>query len=373
MPGKVRWLKVHARWAWQDARLLAQRSIQEFVDDRCTQIAASISYYVFFSIFPLTIFLVTAFGQLLRNESFKDRIIDAMMEVVPLAPVEGREQLEEILSGVTTELSLLGLFSIIGLIWSASAMMGALRVALNIAWDTNYRRPALKAKLIDILMILCVGVLIALSIAATGLRPYVRDAIDDVSVHASIAGDVLGAGLWLATYLVPMVVSFLIFTALYRFVPAVKTSFNEIWPGALFAAITFELAKVGFTFYITNFGNYNAIYGSLGAVIVFMLFIFIAANILLLGAEVASEWPRVLAGHYDTGMPQRAVQEQVPLRDQVRALLRQLLLGPEPPPEHVDDEEIEERSRQRAEARARQLARLRDAERIDRPAEHREP
>lgn len=363
MNGRIRWLKVHAGWAWQDARLLAQRSIQEFFDDRCTQIAASISYYVFFSIFPLTIFLVTAFGQLLRNETFKERVIDAMMEVVPLEPVEGREQLEEILSGVSTELSLLGLFSIIGLLWSASAMMGALRVGLNIAWDSNYRRPVLRGKLTDIVMILIVGLLVLLSVAATGLRPFIRDAIDDVSAHYSVAGSVLEAALWLATYLVPIAVSFLIFTALYRFIPAVKTSFNEIWPGALFAAVAFELTKVGFAFYIANFGNYNAIYGSLGAVIVFMLFIFIAANILLFGAEMASEWPRVLAGHYDSGVPQRQAEEPIPFRDQVRLLLRQALLGPESPPEHVDDEEIEERSRQRAEARARQLARLRDAER----------
>lgn len=368
MNGRIRWLKVHARWAWQDVRLLAQRSIQEFIDDRCTQIAASISYYVFFSVFPLTIFLVTAFGQLLRSDSVRDRVIDAMMEVVPLEPVEGREQLEEILSGVSTELSLLGLFSIIGLLWAASAMMGALRVALNIAWDSTYRRPALKGKLVDIVMILIVGLLVGLSVATTGLRPFVRDAINDVSDHYSVAGDVLEVGLWLATYLIPMIASFLIFTALYRFVPAVKTTFNEIWPGALLAAVAFELAKVGFAFYITNFGNYNAIYGSLGAVIVFMLFIFIAANILLFGAEVASEWPRVLAGHYDEGVPQRAVEEQIPFRDQVRLLLRDALLGPESPPEHVDDEEIEERTRQRAEARARQLARLHDAERHDPPA-----
>ncbi|MEZ4521799.1 MAG: hypothetical protein R3A46_09205 [Thermomicrobiales bacterium] len=66
-------LAFEARLYWADVKVLAHRTVQEFGDDRCTQIAASISYYVFFSVFPLTIFLVTIFGQVLRNESVKAR------------------------------------------------------------------------------------------------------------------------------------------------------------------------------------------------------------------------------------------------------------------------------------------------------------
>jgi hypothetical protein len=144
-----------------------------------------------------------------------------------------------------------------------------------------------------------------------------------------------------------VIVSFAIFAALYRFVPAVNTTFNEIWPGALFAATAFELAKIGFSFYIRNFGNYNAVYGSLGAVIVFMLFIFIAANVLLMGAEIASEWPRVRAGHYDRGLPASTPRVRQPLGARLQALVRQAVLGSGREVEHVDDREIEERDRLR--------------------------
>ncbi|CAN5742435.1 YihY/virulence factor BrkB family protein [soil metagenome] len=341
------WFQVEARLYWADVKVLARRSVSEFVDDHCTQIAASISYYVFFSVFPLSIFLITIFGQVLRNESVRDRVIEGLMEVVPLAPVEGREQLEEILSGVATDISLLGLLSIVGLLWSASAMMAALRRALNIAWDTNHRRTAVRGKLLDIFMVLMVGLLVGLSIAATTVRPYVQDEITAVSDELSLIGSLLRAGMWLLTFVIPIVVSFLIFAALFRFVPAVKTSFDEIWPGALFAAIAFEMAKVGFTFYLRNFGNYNAIYGSLGAVIVFMLFIFLAANVLLMGAEVASEWPRVRAGHYDRGMPARESGPEIPFKERIRMLLRQAILGTGEDLEHVDDAEIEDRNRRR--------------------------
>lgn len=359
----IHWLVVHLRWWWKDLKVLVQRSVTEFADDRCTQIAASISYYVFFSIFPLAIFLVTIFGQVLRNEKVKQQVIDALLEVIPLAPAEGRQELEQVLAGVTTNVSLLGLLSVVGLIWSASAMMGALRNAMNIAWDTDFRRPPIRGKIIDIFMVLIVGLLVAVSLAATGLRPFVQDWITDVGQYLPFLESILQGAMWLATFLIPILVSFLIFSSIYRFVPAVATSFDEIWPGALFAAVTFEIAKVGFAFYIRNFGDYNAIYGSLGAVVVFMLFIFIAANILLMGAEIASEWPRVLAGHYDRGLPERPEEEEEPpFRTRVRALVYQAFFISESP-EHVDDDLIEERARQRSEIRARQIARLREMER----------
>lgn len=348
------WIRTEARLYWADVKVLAKRAVQEFTDDRCTQIAASISYYVFFSVFPLIIFLVTLFGQVLRNQNVRERVIDALMEVVPLAPEEGREQLDQILSGVATDLSLLGLLSIVGLIWSASAMMAALRGALNVAWDTTHRRTPVRGKIVDILMVLMVGLLIGVSIAATTVRPFVQSEIRAAADDLSFLGSVMRFGMWSLTFLIPIVVSFLIFTALFRFVPAVKTSFDEIWPGALFSAIAFELAKVGFSFYIRNFGNYNAIYGSLGAVIVFMLFIFVAANVLLMGAEIASEWPRVRAGHYDRGMPERKADENIAFGERLRILLRQAVLGSGDEIEHVEDEDIEERNeRRRARARAR--------------------
>ena len=340
------WLSTEARLYFADVKVLARRSVQEFADDRCTQIAASISYYVFFSVFPLTIFLVTVFGQVLRNDSVRERVIDGIMEIFPLTPVEGRQQLEEILTGVATDLSLLGLFSIVGLMWSASAMMAALRGALNVAWDTPHRRTAIRGKVLDFLMVLIVGMLVALSVAATAIRPTVQNEISAAADSLSFFGSVIRFGMWSLTFVIPVIVSFFVFASLYRFVPAVKTSFDEIWPGALFAALAFELAKVGFSFYLRNFADYNAVYGSLGAVIVFMLFIFIAANVLLMGAEVASEWPRVRAGHYDRGLPTREKAPTMPIADRVRTILRQLVLGGEDV-EHVDDDEIDERNRRR--------------------------
>lgn len=287
----------------RDVRLLVRRAVTEFVDDRCTQMASSISYWVFFSIFPLAIFLVTVLGQFLRDEGLRERVIDALLGVIPLAPVEGRRQIERVLDGVSTDVSLLGLVSILGLIWSASAMMTAIRTSVNVAWNHGYRRPAVRGKLVDILMVFVVGLLVVLSLVATTLMRIGAEVAEAISIIP------LGWVWWLVGLLLPFVVSFVIFTLVYVFVPAVPVRMREVWPGALVAALLFELAKHGFAFYVTNFGNYNAIYGSLGAIIVFMVFIYLAANILLFGAEIASEWPRVRAGHY-SDLQAQAVEEE---------------------------------------------------------------
>ena len=277
----------------RDVRLLGKRAVVEFLDDRCTQMAASISYWVFFSIFPLAIFIVTVTGQFLRDAELKERVIVALLEVLPLEAGEGRSMIERTLAGVTADVSLFGLFSIVGLIWSASAMMTAIRVSINVAWDHGYSRPALRGKLVDIGMVFVLGELVALSLVATTVVRIGTDIADSIPLMA------VGWAWSVGTLFIPFMVSFGVFALLYRFVPVIKVRFSEIWPGALFAALAFELAKHGFGFYVANFGNYNAIYGSIGAIIVFLVFVYLASNILLFGAEIASEWPRVRAGHYD--------------------------------------------------------------------------
>lgn len=278
----------------RDVRLLAKRAVTEFVNDRCTQMASSISYWVFFSIFPMLIFLVTVLGQLLRNEGLRNRVIDTVLNSLPdvFDQSQARDVIEDVLRGVSTDFSLLGLVSIIGLLWGASAMMTSIRVSINVVWKHGYRRPALRGKLVDMLMVLGVGLLLLLSLAGTALFRTGVEITERISfIPLDWAWGLLG-------WVLPFIVSFTIFTLVYRFVPVVPVRLRDIWPGALVAALAFEIAKQGFTFYVANFANYNAIYGSLGAVVVFLVFVYLAANILLFGAEIASEWPRVRAGHY---------------------------------------------------------------------------
>ncbi len=315
----------HLRRLWSDVRLLCRRTAQEFLDDHCTQLAAGIAYYVLFSIFPLAILLVSISGLLLTDDQLRANVVDEIFRSLPLSEAEGRDNLESAVDGIATGLSAIGLISVVGLVWSAMAMMGAIRHALDTAWDVTRRRPLVRAKLVDATLVLGVGLLIAVSVGATMFLQVARVVSADVSDALGPVGAGASALFDVVALLVPLLISFATFAALYTYVPSVPTRFRHVWPGALLAAVLFELLKNGFAVYLRYFGNYDAIYGSLGAVVIFLFFVYLSALALLIGAEMASEWPRVRRGRYDAaGGPRRAAQ-RAPLRRRALGVLRGLV------------------------------------------------
>ncbi len=336
------WWAVNVRWWWRDIRVLVRETIREFGADQCPQLAAGISYYVLFSIFPLALLFLAISGLALANESLREDLANNLFDLLPLSEGEGREDLESAISGLTTGISIVGLVSLVGLMWSASGMMGALRRALNQAWDTDYKRPFLHGKLLDFVMVLSLGILMGLSVGATIFLQVARRVSDDLSDALGPLGSGATLSLEVVAVLVPLLLTFVTFMVLFKFVPSVKTRFRSIWPGALLAAVLFEAVKNGFAFYLQNFGNYDAVYGSLGTVVAFLLFVFVSANIMLLGAEMAAEWPRVIHGYYDK-VPESDVRtpESAEPREsfwrRLQAALRGLFRGDERAPEHIEN------------------------------------
>lgn len=291
-------LRERERRAAGHVRLLVRRSLAEFLDDRCTQLAAAISYYVLFSIFPLVIVLTAVLGLVLSQEQVQEEVVDAVLDTVVLTE-GGRADLERLLDRAVAGLGALGLLGLLGLLWSASAMMSAIRSAINTAWDVERRRPFVRGKLFDLGLVLLLGPLVALSLAVTFVVRLVSDLGERAGDHAGPLEPAVVGTVRVLVFLVPLALSFSIFNVVYTAVPAVRTRLRDVWPGALAAAVLFELAKNGLALYFKYFGNYDALYGSIGAVISFLFFVFVASSVLLLGAEVASEWPRVRAGLYD--------------------------------------------------------------------------
>ena len=303
--------------------LLSRRSVEEFFDDNCTQMAAAISYYVLFSLFPLLIFLVGVMGLFLQNSDFQDEIIDAVLENIPLTETEGRDDVTEAVRGVAGVGSgALGIFGLIGMAWSGSNMFGVIRRSLNVAYDLEYRRPFVQQKLLDLAMVMGMGFFFLASIGATAFLRTVREFSDDLGFLGEAAQSA-GFAWDTASFLIPLGLSFVAFLVMYWIVPATNVRLRDAWPGALVAAILFEAGKVGFTIYLQNFGNYDVVFGSLGAIAAFLFWVFISANILLFGAEVASEYPRVLRGDYpeDEGKP------AVPLRERIVRQVRSLFVS----------------------------------------------
>jgi membrane protein len=276
--------------------ILTVRAFQAFGEDRCSHMAAAISYYALLSLFPLLILLVSVVGIFLRSSSLQQNLVDEVLNFLPLTQDKGADQVSQAvraIAGVSIPLTIVGL---LGSAWSASAMFGVIRSSLNVAWGSSSRRSFVRQKLLDLAMMAAFGAFFLLSIGATGLLRATQEA------SSGLLGPLSGSSFffWRAvSFTAPALLSLITFAALYRYVPSTPVKMSGVWAGAVTAAFLFELAKNGFSFYLANFSRYDLVYGSLGAVVTFLVGLYLSAAVLLFGAEVASEYPKVARGEYD--------------------------------------------------------------------------
>jgi membrane protein len=279
------------------------RAATNYADHGGAVYAAAISYYVLFSLFPLLIFALAALGLLVRDASIQDRVVTAIVNQFP-PEVNLRGQVETVVSGVAeSSITVLGLMGLLTAVWTASGAFGALRRALNRAFDVPGAQSFIRGKVVDLLGVLGVMGLVILSIAATALLGLVRTLSDG---HA--AGWLSDEAWGLTYFLVPLGLSFVTFLMVYRLVPNLRTRLSTLWIGALLAAVGFELAKAGFGLYVANFGRSQEVYGALGGAVLFLLFVFVVANIAIIAAEVTAELSkdREKAAHISAGRSVRA-------------------------------------------------------------------
>jgi membrane protein len=265
---------------------LARRAVAEFGEDGCGQLAAAISYHALFSVFPLAVVLAGVFGVVVRLTGTQADVIDTIVGQVPLS-TSGHDELRRLLDGATGDLSTLGLLGVVGLVYGAGGMMAALRSALARAWDAARPRPFLRGKLVDIGLVGAVALLALLSLALTVAAHFVDRWLGAIGL-ATLGG----WAAWLAGVLLPLLLAFAGTSFVYVAVPACKVPFRHTWPVAALVAVMLIGAQNLFALYVRHFANYNALYGSLGAVIAFMVFVQLSASVFLLGAEAISEWPR---------------------------------------------------------------------------------
>jgi membrane protein len=281
--------------AWPVARrflLAAYHALRKFFVDRCTLIASAISYHVLFSIFPLTILFVSIFGLVIQDQSRRDDVVEWLLDRIPLSD-SGATQLEKAVTNLGAPLSTLGgVLAVLGLLWAASGMMSAIRRGLTAVWDLDGSRSAVRGKLLDFILIFVAGLLVLISFGLTIVVRVVDQVTEEVPDSLDLLDAIVsGAGELTAT-LVPLAFTFATFALAYRYIPPVRPRFRDAILGAAVGTIGFELAKTGFAIYLANFADYNAIYGSLGAAVAFLFFVYIAACVFLYGAEFAAQWPK---------------------------------------------------------------------------------
>ena len=263
--------------------VLMWRVFQEMAADDATHLAAGVAYYAIFSLFPLLLGLLFIVGLLGTSEGVKQDFVGFVTDNLP----GSAKFVGDTLEGVIRFRGVLGIGALIGLLWSASAVFGAISRAVNRAWDVHQDRPFHIAKARQMGMALVVGVLFLISSSAT----Y------SVELITLPAAGIPGAQIFLELALrtVSWLITLSIFLLMYRLLPNCKTYWRYIWPGALVASVLVEIGKSAFLWYLNNFASYDQ-FGAMASVMILLLWIYLSSLIIILGAEISSEYGRMQSG-----------------------------------------------------------------------------
>ncbi|MGI5864791.1 MAG: YihY/virulence factor BrkB family protein [Myxococcales bacterium] len=271
---------------------------REVKDDNVPNGAAALAYYLMLALFPALIFLLSLLP-FLPIANLDQAVMDLLRQALP---GEAASLLDDTVREVVGQRSggLLS-FGIIGTLWAASSGVYAVMQQLNITYDVKEGRGFFKARGIALGLTIGFGLLVAAAFSLIVLGGLLQGWL------ASTFG--WGAPLLVAFAALRWIIIFalllLAFAVVYYFGPDVEQSFRFITPGSLIGVVLLALAALGFRFYVSNFGNYSATYGSLGAVIVLLLWLYIVGLVLLLGSEV-----NALVEHYKAGGKQKGEKRE---------------------------------------------------------------
>ncbi len=234
------------------------------------------------SIFPLLLGVFALLGFLLPNQDVRQAVTDTLTQALP----GSADSIEGVLDTAVELRGMGGAIGLLLLLWSGSNMFAAISRAVNRAWGIRRERQFIAGKLRDLAMVLGTGVLLLLSLAAVTIVNFVGE------MGNAFLNFIVPFGARFISFLLAL----LVFLVIYKYVPNTRTIWRWTWPGALLAAVLFQAATYAFIFYLTNFADFQSVYGPLGSVIVLLLWIYISSMILILGAEVNSELHRETAG-----------------------------------------------------------------------------
>jgi membrane protein len=272
--------------------------MSEFSEDNLTDSAAALTYYGVLALFPAIVAIVSIVGLVGNAQTIID---DATKVVSSIGPASAVNTFKGPIQGLVASKSSAGIFFIVGLVaalWSASGYVGAFMRAANRIYEVEEGRGFIKLRPLQMLVTLVLVILQVLILVALVLTGPI----------AKTVGNAVGLGntavtAWdIAKWPVLVVLVVLIFAVLYYSTPNARLGgFKRVLPGAVMALVVWLIASVGFAFYVANFGSYNKTYGSLGAVIVFLVWLWITNVVLLLGAELNAERER--SRQIDSGEP----------------------------------------------------------------------
>jgi membrane protein len=264
---------------------LAKRVWAEINEDDVWGRAAQLAYYFLLALFPLLIFLTATLGLMLGSgEGLRTSLFNYLSQVMPGSAFQLVNTTMTEITGASNAGKLS--FGLLATLWAASNGMGAITQALNVSYDIEETRPWWKQRLVAISLTITLSVLV---ITALLLLLWGGKFADFVAAHYQLGGFFPTA--WKIIQW-PLVFGFMVtsFALIYYFAPDVKKQeWKWLTPGSAIGVVLWLLVSFGFKLYLHYFNSYNATYGSLGAVIVLMLWLYFTGTAILIGSEINSE------------------------------------------------------------------------------------
>ena len=257
---------------------------ESYATKQASQAAAALGYYVFFSLFPLLLILVTTATYVLDLDS--DRAFAQAVQIITQVIPVSQDLITTNLQTVLDLRGTVGLISLVGTLWSASSAFTILDHNINLAWTDHVARGYVHKRLVALAMVGVLVLLLLLSLASTAvgrILPELNLSDERLRMIESLVWSIV------VTRLVPLAFSALLFLALYRWVPIARVSWRAAFSGAAASAAAWEIAKAGFSWFLSSgLANYRLVYGSLASVVVLLFWIYISASITLFGAHLTA-------------------------------------------------------------------------------------
>ncbi len=268
--------------AWRSVR----SGLTSFYNSNDLTFAASIAYYTLLSIFPFLLLILSVLGRIPVRDSFEGpTLLDLMSSTLPSRFDFLGEQLTE-LANAPLNLSVAGT---ILTLWASMGVFGAITSAINHAWGVERNYSFWKHKLVAFVMMVAAAILAVVAITVAGVAQVVESTwfahiLARYPDLANLSGVVFSNAVTPAFILVVGLV--------YYFIPNARVRLRDVWFGAILAGVLWRLAFSGFAWYVRDLSRFT-VHGSLAAVIVFLLWIYLSAAILLFGVEVTAAWARL--------------------------------------------------------------------------------
>ena len=258
-------------------------AIKNTFDDEGTTKAAALSFYAFFSLFPLILIFFSILGFFVDSPDISRKAALFLKDFFPASI----SSIERSIAYSISSKHKLGVIGFLILLSSAVYFFTALEEAINKAWKVKSERHFIRKKFLSFAVMFIAGIILLTSISSMSFIymlsgfTIIPDLVNGIFPMQDLIYEILTS-----------LTSFLLFLSFYKFLPNTQVTFREILPGTVITALMWEILLNGFTFFIRSFTDYKALYGPVTTLITILSWIYVSCFIIIIGAEFCSEYAR---------------------------------------------------------------------------------